>query len=326
MKPAEEMRLRCWGVVMVREAAIEKVTDRVEVITGICFTLFDDSRRLVSPAKLGLIDQTRRLFARVVRTSGKKSARFCRFDIGSAFRFSARSRRSQRNPNAPPSPATAHSPAPSSRTPGLQSPSFQQKERRARDGHLHARRVPRDHPDPERNRAWRSCLERVRSRARSRARGRERRPRLCRADARDGSWRRARRARCRRVALRVVDQGRARHARGAKYPQSDRPERCVLLRDRTCRATQRAAPVPYPPETTRASRPRSARLTDARERRTRTHDFVEPSFSAPVVGHERDDTSSCFFLRKTNFLPRASVLYLFRADLDRRPTRPRPVR
>ena len=32
MKPAEEMRLRCWGVVMVREAAIEKVTDRVEVI------------------------------------------------------------------------------------------------------------------------------------------------------------------------------------------------------------------------------------------------------------------------------------------------------
>jgi hypothetical protein len=237
-----------------------------------------------------------------------------------------RSRRSERNPIASLLAPTAHSPAPSSRTPGFQSPSFRHKERRARDGRRHARRVPSDRPGPDRNRAWRSCLERVRSRARSRARGRERRPRLCRLDARDGSQRCARRARRRRVALRVVDQGRASHARVAKYPQSDRPERCVLLRDRTCRATQRAAPVPYPPETTRASRPRSARLTDARERRTRTHDFVEPSFSAPVVGHERDDTSSCFFLRKTNFPPRASVLYLFRADLDRRPTRPRPVR
>ena len=176
---------------------------------------------------------------------------------------------------------------------------MESSQRRARDGRRHARRVPSDRPGPDRNRAWRPCLERVRSRARSRARGRERRPRLCRADARDGSWRRARRARCRRVALRVVEQGRARHTRGAKYPQSDRPERCVLLRDRTCRATQRAVPVPYPSETTRASRPRSARLTDARERRTRTHDFVEPSFSAPVVGHERDDTSSCFFLEKS---------------------------
>jgi hypothetical protein len=198
-----------------------------------------------------------------------------------------RSRRSERNPIASLLAPTAHSPAPSSRTPGFQSPSFRHKERRARDGRRHARRVPSDRPGPDRNRAWRSCLERVRSRARSRARGRERRPRLCRLDARDGSQRCARRARRRRGARPGVGPGRASHARVAKYPQSDRPERCVPFpRSRLPRDPARFRPAGTEPSVARAMTP-SRRRARAKDSDARSR--AEPAGSAPVDAHERDD-------------------------------------